>query len=285
MFDTGKFSRMARVSKRTLRYYDSIDLFKPVKVDKDTGIRYYSARQFADLNRILALKELGMTLEQIRRMLAEDVSQEEIYGMLLIKKAEAEQKLFEEVQRFRSIEARLQNPETYLTQGVVLKSVPEQVYLSYRNVIAPENLLSLFQNVASRVPGLAGRQNVSYCTTLIHWDAFDMDNFDAELGYLMSKSLDLSIELSEDVILTERILPAVEEMASVVLIGGPARYPAGFEAVTRWCELNGYDLNIPQREIYLEIPADGNTDDMVIELQFPVERVVSDPHSLLSMTD
>lgn len=60
MFDTGKFSRMARVSKRTLRYYDSIDLFKPVKVNSETGIRYYSAEQFADLNRIISLKECHM---------------------------------------------------------------------------------------------------------------------------------------------------------------------------------------------------------------------------------
>ena len=50
MFDTGKFSRLARVSKRTLRYYDSIDLFKPKTVDADTGIRYYSAEQFAVLH-------------------------------------------------------------------------------------------------------------------------------------------------------------------------------------------------------------------------------------------
>ena len=90
MFDTGKFSRLARVSKRTLRYYDSIDLFKPRRVDSETGIRYYSAEQFADLNRIISLKELGLTLDQIRRMLDDDISAEEIYGMLLLKKAEAE---------------------------------------------------------------------------------------------------------------------------------------------------------------------------------------------------
>lgn len=285
MFDTGKFSRMARVSKRTLRYYDSIDLFKPIKVDPETGIRYYSAKQFADLNRILSLKELGMTLDQIRQMLAEDVSAEEIYGMLLIKKAEAEQKLLEDIKRFRSIEARLQSPEVYLTQGVVLKSILQQSYLSYRNIIKPEDILQLMQSIVSRVPRLAGRQNVSYFTMVVHWEAFDMDNFDAELGYILPKQLALSIELSEDVTLRERMLPAVDEMASVILVGGPERYPAGYEAVTRWCEDNGYDVSKPERHIFLDIPANGNTEDMVIELQFPVERVVSDPQSLLSMTD
>lgn len=285
MFDTGKFSRMARVSKRTLRYYDSIDLFKPVKVDSETGIRYYSAEQFADLNRIISLKELGLTLDQIRQMLADDVSQEEIYGMLLIKKAEAEQKLLEDIKRLRSIEARLQSPEVYLTQGVVLKSVPKQPFLSYRSTINGEALLPLYQSIVNRVPRLAGRQNVSYFSTLMHWDEFDMENMDAELGYFMSKPMGLNIELSEDVILTERMLPAVDEMASVILVGGPERYPAGFEAVTRWCEENGYDVNKPERYIFLEMPPDGNPDDTVIELQFPVERVVSDPQSLLFKTE
>lgn len=285
MFDTGKFSRMARVSKRTLRYYDSINLFKPVKVDPETGIRYYSAEQFADLNRIISLKELGMTLDQIRRMLADDVSSEEIYGMLLLKKAEAEQKLLDDIKRLRGIEARLQNPETYITQGVVLKSVSEQPFLSYRNTLNGEAMLPLYQSIVSRVPRLAGRRNVSYFTILMHWDEFDMENMDAELGYFMLKPSALRIELSEDVILTERTLPAVDEMASVILVGGPERYPAGFEAVTRWCEQNGYDVNKPERYIFLEMPADGNPEDTVIELQFPVERIVSDPKSLLSLAN
>jgi DNA-binding transcriptional MerR regulator len=284
MFDTGKFSRMARVSKRTLRYYDSIDLFKPVKVDPETGIRYYSAEQFADINRIISLKELGLTLDQVRRMLADDVSQEEIYGMLLIKKAEAEQKLLEEVKRLRQIEARLQSPEVYLTQGVVVKSVPEQPFLSFRDTFTGETLFPLYQSIVGRVPLLAGRHNVSYFATLMHWDAFEMENMDAELGYYMTKSSGLSIELAEDVVLTEHTLPAVDEMASVILVGGPERYPAGYEAVARWCEGNGYDVGKPERYVFLEMPPDGNPDNTVVELQFPIERVVSDPQSLLSLT-
>ncbi|MEM7112134.1 MAG: MerR family transcriptional regulator [Chloroflexota bacterium] len=284
MFDTGKFSRMARVSKRTLRYYDSIDLFKPLKVDPETGTRYYSAEQFADLNRILSLKELGMTLEQIRRMLADDVSSEEIYGMLLLKKAEAEQKLLEDIKRLRGIEARLQSPDVYVTQGVVLKSVPERPFLSYRSTLNGEQMFPLYQSIIRRVPRLAGRKNLSYFTTLMHWDEFDMENMDAELGYYLAKPSASPVGLSEDVFLTERTLPAVAEMASVILVGGPERYPAGFEAVTRWCEQNGYDINKPERYIFLEMPADGNPDETVIELQFPVERVVSDPKSLLSLT-
>src|SRR5512146_3097906 len=108
MFTVGEFSRLARVSKRLLRYYDEIGLLKPSNTDPNTGYRYYSARQMPLLNRILALKDLGLSLEQIQRMLSEQVTTDEMQGMLLMKKAEIEQQLQEELQRIHSIEARLQ---------------------------------------------------------------------------------------------------------------------------------------------------------------------------------
>jgi DNA-binding transcriptional MerR regulator len=62
MFLTWEFSQISRVSKRLLQYYDEIGLLKPARVDPHTGYRYYSAKQLPHLNRILALKDLGLTL-------------------------------------------------------------------------------------------------------------------------------------------------------------------------------------------------------------------------------
>src|SRR6185295_8996279 len=91
MFTVGEFSQLAQVSKRLLRYYDEIGLLKPIHVDAATGYRYYSAEQMPLLNRILALKDLGLSLDQIQRVLSDNVSTDEIQGMLLLKKAEVEQ--------------------------------------------------------------------------------------------------------------------------------------------------------------------------------------------------
>ena len=277
MLDTGKFSRMARVSKRTLRYYDSIDLFKPIYVDPDKGIRYYSAKQMVDLNRILALKELGMSLDQIRRMLEEDVSQEEIHGMLMLKRAEAEQALIENLQRFRSIESRIQNPELYLKQGIVLKSVEEQPFSSCRRIATSgEDLQAMSNSILSQVPLLVAKGNISYFAAIIHGDIYDFEDghLEVEMGFMMPKLTGSTVEVSEEMVLEERTLPAIKEMASVVLFGGPSRYPAGFRVVAQWIEDNGYELVGPQREILLEIPVSGDQNDMVMELQFPVERSV-----------
>ena len=107
MYSIGEYSRIAQVSKRLLRYYDEIGLFQPIKVEPASGHRFYSASQLPTLNRILALKELGLSLEQIRRFIKDDISLEEIQGMLLMKKAELEQQVLDELKRIRTIESRL----------------------------------------------------------------------------------------------------------------------------------------------------------------------------------
>jgi DNA-binding transcriptional MerR regulator len=68
-----KLSNIGQVSIATLRHYDQYGLLKPNALDPDTGYRYYSLDQLACLNRILALKELDFPLEQIARLLEEDL--------------------------------------------------------------------------------------------------------------------------------------------------------------------------------------------------------------------
>jgi DNA-binding transcriptional MerR regulator len=69
MFSIGDFARLGRVSPRMLRHYDAIGLLRPAAVDPATGYRFYHASQLGQLNRILVLKDLGITLEQLRAIL------------------------------------------------------------------------------------------------------------------------------------------------------------------------------------------------------------------------
>jgi DNA-binding transcriptional MerR regulator len=74
MLKIGDFSSLARVSIKTLRYYDERELLSPTHVDPETGYRYYSASQLPRLHRILALRDLGFSLEQIATCLQEQVT-------------------------------------------------------------------------------------------------------------------------------------------------------------------------------------------------------------------
>src|SRR5215469_2555007 len=84
----GEFARVAQVSIATLHHYDQYGLLKPKALDPDTGYRYYSLEQLASLNRILALKDLGFPLEQISRLLEEDLSLEQLRIMFMLKQAQ-----------------------------------------------------------------------------------------------------------------------------------------------------------------------------------------------------
>ncbi len=120
------FARLGEVSTTTLRYYDEIGLLIPASVDPQTGYRFYTINQLSHLHRILALKELGLGLAQITQILHEEVSPEELQGMLRLKQAELQQRIRAEQEQLTRLEARL----NYFEQGgsmptyeVVLKAV------------------------------------------------------------------------------------------------------------------------------------------------------------------
>ena len=69
LYKIGDFSKKTGLSIRTLRYYDEIDLFKPLEIDLFTNYRYYSEKQLEDLNIINDLKDCGFTLEEIKKYL------------------------------------------------------------------------------------------------------------------------------------------------------------------------------------------------------------------------
>ena len=65
MFSIGSFARLAGISAKQLRAYDSLALFRPAWVDPSTGYRFYSPAQLPELRRILALRQLAMPLDEI----------------------------------------------------------------------------------------------------------------------------------------------------------------------------------------------------------------------------
>src|SRR6516162_5368086 len=99
MFKIGDFSRIARVSCRLLRYYDELGLLKPAIVDRVSGYRYYSASQHPQLDRILVLKELGLSLEQVAKATTKALSVDEMRAMLLVRRSDVEQALTAESER------------------------------------------------------------------------------------------------------------------------------------------------------------------------------------------
>ena len=112
MYKIGELSKLCSISVKTLRYYDAEGLLTPDEIDKFTGYRYYSASKLEDCYRIIALKELGFSLDEIRVQLTTNDS-EKITAALSAKHSEL-QALIETTQtQLRRIESIKNN----LTQG------------------------------------------------------------------------------------------------------------------------------------------------------------------------
>ena len=125
MFAIGEFARHGRVSVRMLRHYDAIGLLRPAYVDPTTGYRSYTAGQFADLNRIVALKDLGFGLEQVRTMIADEISPAELRALLTIRRAELESTVAESYARLAQVESRPRGITGDLPAAdVVIKELP-----------------------------------------------------------------------------------------------------------------------------------------------------------------
>ena len=276
MFRIGEFSKIARVSGRLLRYYDEIGLLSPQSIDPETGYRSYSARQLPRLNRILVLKELGLSLEQIARLLDQETSVDEIRGMLALRKAQIEQSVQEEMERLRIVESRLQQIDT---QGqmqepdVILKAVPATPFLALRDVLPGMDAIEhLVRRIATAVPALVGRNSLGPITIIIHSPMYDPEALDIEVGYLLTGKGPQSVELSEERLLTLRTLPAVETMATLAHVGRVSDSHRGYGALATWIEQHGWQMSGAGRDILIQLPQSEQQDEAVIEIQLPVTR-------------
>jgi len=271
MIKIGDFARLSQISVVTLRYYDEMDLLKPVKVEPFTGYRFYSADQLPLLNRILALKDLGFSLEQIKLMLADALTLEQLRGMLMMQRAEVEKRLADEQGRLSRIETRLRQIELedkMPTYDVVLKTVPAML-VAARRVTIPTNdqvpqYLGPAYTEAYDYVRQQGAKDTGPCLALWHSPANVYENEDAEAIV----PIDRPLKGTERVNVYE--LPSAQ-VAAVVHHGDFEDFTQGHAALLEWIDANGYQIVGPYREIYIKHEK-GDLSDTTTEIQFPVEK-------------
>lgn len=275
MFRIGEFSLIAQVSGRLLRYYDEIGLLSPEYTDPQTGYRYYSARQLPRLNRILVLKDLGLALDQIARLLDQNASTDEMRGMLALRKAQIMQTMQEDLTRLQLVEARLDQLDTYgqvQDPDVVLKTIPAQRYLALREVLldigAVQRLVSL---IATVVPRKVSPSSLGQIAMVIHSPLFDPDALDFEVGYLLTGKAPTTVRVSENRELSLRDLPAIETMATLVHAGSVNDVHRSYGLLGTWVEQQKWQIVGQGRQILMQLPQP-EPDDAVIEIQFPVGK-------------
>ncbi len=268
MLKIGDFSALAQVSIKTLRYYDEAGLLAPEWVDPESGYRYYAARQIARLHRILALKDFGFSLEEIARLLREDVTTEQMRGMLTLQQAEQQRRVEQEGDRLSRISSRIRliEMENDMTYDVVLKTLPKQKIASVRETIPAYNQVGpLYGKVAAGLgPGMA---NATVAVALWHDPEYKDKDVDAEAGFLLRND----VPARGGVTVRE-----LEEATAACTVhnGAYRRLNEAYDALLKWVAENGYQMAGPARELYLHVSQPVRQDDesYVTEIQVPVKK-------------
>jgi DNA-binding transcriptional MerR regulator len=272
MFRIGQFSKLCRVPVSTLRYYSDQGLLPPAEIDTFTGYRYYSLDQLPRLNRILALRDLNLSLEQIASLLDEAPELAELRGMLRMKQIEIEQNIAEEQARLERVAARLKQIEEegmMPANEVVLKQVEPQHVFAMREVVAdpsgvPTLLMTIYQQMMQR-----GIESVNTPMTIFHDPEFKQTDLDVEVAIPVAESVNEPIPLEDGRTIQVYRLPAITA-ACLVYEGEYDQFDSHYAAIGRWIENNGYKIAGSPRELYHRPPSE--EEPALTEIQYPVER-------------
>jgi predicted transcriptional regulator YdeE/DNA-binding transcriptional MerR regulator len=273
MLKIGDFSKLAQVSVKALRYYGELGLFKPAWIDRFSGYRYYTLDQLPRLNRILALKDLGFSLQQVQQLLQDDVDAAELRGMMRMKHAELERQVQTEQARLERVAARLRQIEQegeLPEYEVVLKEVPPQHVVGVRGVIGGYGDIGhLFDELHARLRAHTVALDPAGPSFAIYYDTEYHDR-----GIDVEAAVPLVLPLPDTPSAVEvHNVPGAGTMACVVHPGGYGTLARAYNTLMAWIEGGGYRVTGPNRDVYLRGPESGLDEAQYItEVQFPVQR-------------
>ena len=289
MFSIGDFAGLGRVSVRMLRHYDAIGLLRPARIDPFSGYRYYTAAQLHVLNRVVALKDLGFTLQQVQTMIDEKVDVGELRGMLRLRRAQLAEQVAIDTDRLARVDVRLRMIETeghMNTADVILKSVPaiRVVELSapassYTGPDITEALSPLYPLLMERMEAagvqMTGAPIAYYLpaptgpgdeSITVH-AAFPVAAF--PVGGAEAGGGPDGFDVVD--------LPAIEHAATMLHHGSMAEAFRTGQLIAQWIDDNGYRTlgEGYGREVYLDCPP-GEFDRWVTEMQVTVAPAGAD---------
>lgn len=278
MLKIGDFSRLGQVTVKTLHHYDEMGLLHPAKIDASSGYRYYTLEQLPRLHRILALKELGLSLEQVGVLLDGEVTTEQVRGMLLLKQAEMQQHVREEQARLSMVEFRLrmlEAEENFPVLDVVIKSVPAMHVLAmtigedHQMVVVARELRAAIASGAIHYAG--------YGINQLYGDEagreFRLGESRHVIMLVVNADQPGDVELESQGVLALRDEPAIETAATLMVHGDSREVRHEKVALLqRWAVAHGYRLGERLRSLNFRGPLETlDRLEWVTELQLAVE--------------
>jgi Predicted transcriptional regulators len=270
MFKIGEFSKLTQVSIRMLRYYDENGLLIPAKVNPINGYRMYTGEQIATLKRILFLREIGLNVSEIRRML-EDWSEDGLRQELMNQELECQKNILKEQEKLVRIKTALldmNKDNLNLNMNITLKTLPSYSVLSYRKTVPDYFAEGDLWKELTKYIGDKQLPISQACEsfTIYHDNEYKENAIDMELCII------IDFNMEEDDEISYRITESVEHAACFMIYGPYENISAAYQEFAYWMEQHPeYEMLGESRQIcHKGVWNENNPQNYVTELQIPI---------------
>lgn len=264
LYRIGMFAQMNHITVKTLRFYEEQGLLLPAKIDEENGYRYYTMNQMAGLHRILALKEAGFTIEDIKKL---NTSENE-HDFLLQKKNEILSKIAKLTLQLSQINGYLSGGDCSLRAPVMMKKLPAVICATM------ERRIETYDALFDLMPEMGAKMEKAGCVCALPEYCFT--NY-LESGY---KEEQILVEVCEAIVskaqaveqLNYKEFPEIEA-ACIYHKGSYNDFPRTYETILRYIERNDYEICGPIRENYIDgVWNKDSEEEWLSEIQIPVRK-------------
>jgi len=257
-----------------LRYYDEMDVFKPLIVDESTGYRMYSVDQIPILQKIILLRDMKFSISEIKTAL-DNWDQKNIIEKLKRKKQEIQLEIYKEQVRINMIDKAVDNilnNTLSVNYNVVFKEIPSHYMISLREIIPnyfSEGMLwkKLYQFIEREGIEVSSKQE--HCISIYHDECYKDEGVDVEIGVVAKKR---GVNQGN---IVYRDTEAVDFMACSMVYGAYKNIAPAYQSFAYWLSQNkDYKMMGKSRQICHKGPHnETNIDKFLTEIQIPVKKL------------
>lgn len=267
MHRIGAFSQLSKVTVAALRYYDEVGLLKPARVDPDTGYRLYTTAQLVPLQRIVALRQAGLSIDEVSAVL----SGQDGAAVLERRREEMRWEITLARGRLARLESILRQEDIFMEYQAVIRDIPSCIVFYKEGVIPSYASLGEFVTQAGAECAAANPTLKCAQPDYSFVSYVDHEYKEKDVGLMYAQAV-TSVGRETDAV-KFKTMPAVQAVC-VYHRGSYEKLGEAYAFAMNWLEQNGYRCVDTARECYIdgcwnkEDPA-----EYLTELQFPVKHI------------
>lgn len=273
MLSIGEFSKICKVSAKTLRYYAEIGLILPGEINPENGYRYYAIEQLETMLLIIRLKSYNFSLEEIKQIIESGkLNEEKLYAALTRKREAMKKQLHEQEKSLCQLECDLLNLKngkpimSYLDDiDVEFVEVPMMCLLSVRKMVQADQFSDEYGVCFGKLSNRIRKENLTIANppmVLFHSNEFSPFGLDTEFAVPIEEYVTGTRDFKAGLCL------------KTVVKGSYSILPSVYAKQTKWAEQNGYECTGALFEVYVTDPSQVTAEEeLITEVYYPIRKI------------